>query len=188
MRDHRRNRWRFEADPAVEHFLATANRENRSISNTILVLLKEAIAARRAADQHVVALAGAIKTMVEVLRMFDRDLDHLLTPAPAPARRQRQRKVAGHPAALPPVAADRRYGFIHWDGPIEGIVDGDVYVGMAELKRAAGVDKATAFLGRAASKKPGSIVARRRCSARQHEASARSMPNHIPDRSGPQGP
>jgi hypothetical protein len=65
MRDHRRNRWRFEADPAVEYFIEqTAKAENRSISNTILTLLRESIRHRRAADQQVVALAGAIKSIV----------------------------------------------------------------------------------------------------------------------------
>jgi hypothetical protein len=66
MRDHRRNRWRFSSDPGVEAFIEqTANRENRSIPNTITTLLKEAIAARRAADQQITALTGAIKTIAD---------------------------------------------------------------------------------------------------------------------------
>jgi hypothetical protein len=67
MRDSRRNRWRFEADPAVEYFITqTAAREGRSNANMILILLREAIQQRRSTDQKVTALANAIRTVADV--------------------------------------------------------------------------------------------------------------------------
>jgi hypothetical protein len=44
-----RNRWRFQPDAASAHAInQIALRENRTVSNTIQTLVKEAIAARRA--------------------------------------------------------------------------------------------------------------------------------------------
>jgi hypothetical protein len=62
MSDHRRNRWRFEPDPATAHaIIQIALRESRTIANATVVLLKEAISARRRADGEVDRLVAALR-------------------------------------------------------------------------------------------------------------------------------
>jgi transcription termination factor Rho len=90
-------------------------------------------------------------------------LRSLEQPAPPVSdRHRRKNKPTGtHLGVVCQIAGDRRYGFIHADAKIDGIdSDGDVYIGHAELKRAAGIHKGdrVSFNVRPA-KKPRTIVA-----------------------------
>jgi hypothetical protein len=58
--------WRITPNEYVAHHVQTiATREGRTLSNTLHRLLTEAIDARRAADQKVAALVGAIESIAD---------------------------------------------------------------------------------------------------------------------------
>lgn len=67
MSDHRqRNRWRFQPDAATAYAIEQiALRENRTITNATVTLLKEAISARRRTDSDVDALVAVLRSTVE---------------------------------------------------------------------------------------------------------------------------